>query len=96
MPDTITFRPTIPKAQLQKRAGGNLNRWINGLIETAVGEPANGGGKFPAKPRRTVRPQANSVRIPNRLTAATLAASKTGKDVKSFSSKKTLYADLGL
>ena len=36
------------------------------------------------------------VRIPNDLTARTLKASKTGKGVKHFSSKKALYADLGL
>jgi len=36
------------------------------------------------------------VRIPNQLTATTLQASKAGKNVKRFSSKKELYADLGL
>ena len=36
------------------------------------------------------------VRIPNELTARTLKASKTGKGVKRFGSKKDLYADLGL
>jgi len=36
------------------------------------------------------------VRIPNKLTARTLRRSKAGKDVKRFSSKKQLYADLGL
>jgi len=36
------------------------------------------------------------VRIPNKLTARTLNASKTGRDVKRFGSKKELYADLGL
>jgi DNA-damage-inducible protein J len=36
------------------------------------------------------------VRIPNALTARTLNASKTGKSVKRFGSKKELYADLGL
>jgi DNA-damage-inducible protein J len=36
------------------------------------------------------------VRIPNDLTAKTLEASKAGKGVKRFSSKKALYADLGL
>ena len=36
------------------------------------------------------------LRIPNRLTAKTLADSKTGRNVKHFSSKKDLYADLGL
>ena len=36
------------------------------------------------------------VRIPNALTARTLQASKAGKGVKRFGSKKELYADLGL
>ncbi len=36
------------------------------------------------------------VRIPNKLTAKTLKMSKAGKNVKRFSSKKALYADLGL
>jgi len=36
------------------------------------------------------------VRIPNALTARTLNASKFGKGVKRFTTKKGLYADLGL
>ena len=36
------------------------------------------------------------VRIPNALTARTLNASKAGRGVKRFGSKKKLYADLGL
>jgi DNA-damage-inducible protein J len=36
------------------------------------------------------------VRIPNALTARTLNASKTGRGIKHFDSKKKLYADLGL
>jgi DNA-damage-inducible protein J len=36
------------------------------------------------------------VRIPNELTASTLRASKAGRNVKRFFSKKELYADLGL
>ena len=36
------------------------------------------------------------VRIPNALTTRTLNASKAGKNVKRFSSKKELYADLDL
>ena len=37
-----------------------------------------------------------AVRIPNALTARTLHASKAGKKVKRFGSKKELFADLGL
>ena len=36
------------------------------------------------------------VRIPNALTTRTLHASKAGRGVKRFGSKKELYADLGL
>jgi DNA-damage-inducible protein J len=36
------------------------------------------------------------VRIPNALTARTLRASKAGKNVKRFGSKKELFADVGL
>jgi DNA-damage-inducible protein J len=36
------------------------------------------------------------VTMPNQLTAKTLRASKAGRNVKRFGSKKELYADLGL
>ena len=36
------------------------------------------------------------VRIPNKLTTRTLNASKVGKNVKRFGSKKELFADFGL
>ncbi len=36
------------------------------------------------------------VRIPSVLTARTLNASKSGRNVKRFGSKKELFADLGL
>ena len=36
------------------------------------------------------------VAIPNEITARTLRASKAGKNTRRFSSKKELYADLGL
>jgi DNA-damage-inducible protein J len=36
------------------------------------------------------------VRVPNDLTARTLRASKAGRGVKRFRSKKALYGDLGL
>ena len=36
------------------------------------------------------------VRIPNALTMRTLNASKSGRNVKRFASKKELFADLGL
>jgi len=36
------------------------------------------------------------VRIPNPLTVRTLNASKSGRNVKRFASKKELFADLGV
>ncbi len=36
------------------------------------------------------------VEIPNQLTARTLRGSKAGRGVKSFATRKELYADLGL
>ena len=36
------------------------------------------------------------VRLPNKLTATTLNASKAGRNVKRFVSKKDLFADLGV
>lgn len=37
-----------------------------------------------------------AIEIPNALTAKTLRDSRSGKGLKRFSSKKALYADLGL
>ncbi len=37
-----------------------------------------------------------AVEIPNALTAKTLRDSKAGRNVKTFQTKKDLYADLGL
>jgi DNA-damage-inducible protein J len=36
------------------------------------------------------------VRLPNELTAKTLQASRRGRDVRHFTSRKALYSDLGL
>ena len=66
MQDTITIRPTIPKAELQKVSGGNLNKWINGLIERAVGERNAGWGEFMEQPRRRFKSQADEVRKASR------------------------------
>ena len=64
--DTITIRPTIPKAELQKVSGGNLNKWINGLIERAVGERSAGWSEFMDQPRRCFKSQADEVRKASR------------------------------
>ena len=64
--DTITIRPTIPKAELQRVSGGNLNKWINGLIEQAVGERGAGWAEFMDQPRRRCQSQADEIRKASR------------------------------
>lgn len=41
-------------------------------------------------------PQRSLTVVPNVITARTLKASRKGKNIKRFVSKKSLYADLGL
>ena len=62
MQGTITIRPTIPKAELQRLSGGNLNKWINGLIERAVGERNSRWTEFMNQPRRRFKSQADKIR----------------------------------
>ena len=64
--DTITIRPTISKAKLEKISGGNLNKWINGLIETAVGQQDVSWDEFLDRPRRKFKSQADAVRKADR------------------------------
>jgi hypothetical protein len=66
MHETITIRPTIPKAELEKLSGGNLNKWINGIIERAVGERDRGWDEFFRQPRRAFKSRADEVRRANR------------------------------
>ena len=66
MQETITIRPSIPKAELEKRSGGNLNKWINGLIERAAGERDSGWEAFFDKPRRAFKSRADEVRKASR------------------------------
>lgn len=60
--ETITIRPTISKAKLAKLSGGNLNKWINGLIERAAGEQNDSWDEFLRQPRRTFKYRADEVR----------------------------------
>ena len=62
MQETITIRPTIPKARLEKISGGNLNKWINGLIETAVSRQEVTWDDFLDRPRRKFKYQADEMR----------------------------------
>jgi hypothetical protein len=64
--ETITIRPTVPKATLEKLSGGNLNKWINGLIERAVGEQSESWDEFLRQPRRTFASRADEVRRASR------------------------------
>lgn len=66
MHGTITIRPTIPKAKLEKISGGNLNKWINGLIESAVGQRDVSWDEFLDQPRRKFKYRADEVRKASR------------------------------
>lgn len=66
MQNTITIRPTIAKSKLQALSGGNINRWVNGLIEQAVGEQEAGWAEFLDKPRRRFKSVADEVRKASR------------------------------
>jgi len=60
--ETITIRPTIPKAKLIKKSGGNLNKWINGLIEQAMGERSLDWEEHFRRPRRKVKFSSDAIR----------------------------------
>jgi hypothetical protein len=64
--ETITIRPTVPKAELLKKSGGNLNKWINGLIEQAIGNRSLDWAAYFQRPRRKVRFSADAVRKASR------------------------------
>lgn len=66
MQETITIRTRIPKAELLRIAGGNLNRWINGLIEQAVGEKRMDWAAFFKQRRRTFKYCADEIRKASR------------------------------
>jgi len=52
---TITIRPRIPKAELYRLAGGNVNRWVNGLIQKAVARQSVDWNEFFDQPRRRLK-----------------------------------------
>ena len=62
MRETITIRPSIPKAELKRRSGGNLNEWINWLIERAIGEKTLDWDAHFRRTRRKVRFRADELR----------------------------------
>lgn len=62
MTETITVRLRRPKSELLKKSGGNLNRWINALIEQALDQPAPDWDAHFRRPRRRFRYTADEVR----------------------------------
>ena len=62
MTETITIRLKRPKSELLKKAAGNLNRWINGLIDQAVDQPAPDWDAHFRRPRRAFRYTSDEVR----------------------------------
>ena len=60
------MRPTIPKAELIKKSGGNLNKWINGLIEQAMGDKTAQWDSHFRRPRRKVPFMADEMGKANR------------------------------
>ncbi len=64
--ETITIRPTVPKAELIRKSGGNLNKWINGLIELAVAANSPDWEAHFRRRRRRVRFSADEIREMNR------------------------------
>jgi hypothetical protein len=66
MTETITVRLKRSKSELLKKAGGNLNRWINGLIDHALDQPAPDWDAHFQRPRRKRRYTADEVRRASR------------------------------
>jgi hypothetical protein len=66
MTETITIRLKRPKSELLKKSGGNLNRWVNGLIDQALDEPTPDWDAFFKRPRRKVHYTADEVRLSER------------------------------
>jgi hypothetical protein len=55
MTETVTIRLRRPKSELLKKFGGNLNRWLNGLIEQALDEATPDWDAHFRRPRRKFR-----------------------------------------
>jgi len=63
---TITIRPSRPRTELLEASGGNLNKWINGLIERALGERKPDWEAHFRQPRRKVGYCADELRRASR------------------------------
>jgi hypothetical protein len=66
MTETVTIRLRRPKSELLKKSGGNLNRWLNRLIDHALDEPAPNWEAHFERPRRKFRYTADEVRKASR------------------------------
>lgn len=62
MTETVTIRLRRPKSELLKKSGGNLNRWLNGLIDHALDESGPDWDAHFRRPRRKFRYTADEVR----------------------------------
>jgi hypothetical protein len=62
MTETITVRLSRPKSELLKKSGGNLNRWINGLIDQALDQSVPDWDAHFRRPRRRFRYTSDEVR----------------------------------
>jgi hypothetical protein len=62
MTETISIRLRRPKSELLKRSGGNLNRWLNDLIDQALDEPVPDWNAHFRRPRRKFRYTADEAR----------------------------------
>ena len=62
MTETITIRLKRPKSELLKKSGGNLNRWVNELIDQALVQPAPDWDAHFRRLRRKFRYTADKVR----------------------------------
>ena len=82
-------------ATIRMRIEPNLKSEVEGIL-AELGLSASETVQLLYRQIKLQRGLPFDVRIPNALTARTLNASKAGKQVKRFGSKKELYADLGL
>ena len=82
-------------ATIRTRIEPNLKSEVEGIL-SELGLSASETVQLLYRQIKLQRGLPFDVRIPNALTARTLNASKAGKSVKRFGSKKELFADLGL
>jgi len=82
-------------AMIRARMEPNLKSEVEAILDT-LGLTVSDAVNLLYRQIKLQRGLPFDVRVPNELTARTLRASKDGKAVKRFGSKKELYADLDL